>query len=648
MPAHRRRPVVRALLVGVASALGLAVLVSGCVGASATGTSAASPVSCVPSALNVSAALAGARVTVSPAPDTRDASRATQISFLGGVGNTDLKLSHIVVVGSRSGAHVGRLLAYSQGDGASFVPTRPFTAGEFVTVHAVLSEAGKTTPLAWSFTVAIPDDPGSADVTESTRPSSAPVPSPKEFQSFYSRPELRPPDLTVSSKAQTATGDLFLAPYSGVGQYGPMILDEHGNLVWFKPLSPAGTRAADFRVQQYEGKPVLTWWQDPLIANGSRTAGEVIANSAYQTLAVVRAGNGYQPDLHEFQITPQDTAWITVYDAIGCDLASVGGPKDGAVADTLLQEIDLKTGLVMYEWHSLDHVPLRYSYASGAHASRQEPYDYFHINSIDTEQNGDLLVSARNTWAAYDIDPKTGQLRWELGGKHSSFKLGSGAATAWQHDARQQPDGAITFFDNGAFPTVHPQSRAIELALDPATMTATLVRSYEHENPLVAGSQGNVQALPNGDWMVGWGQAGYLSEINSTGQVLFNAHLPPDWESYRTYTLPWTGQPAEPPAVAVVPPSLSSASGRPGGTGGAGGSGGEPVVYATWNGATAVASWRVLVGSSPRTLVPQATAPKTGFETALAISVPASGPYYVAVQALDSAGAVIGVSATVK
>ena len=185
-----------------------------------------------------------------------------------------------------------------------------------------------------------------------------------------------------------------------------MILDEHGDLVWFKPLSPAGTRAADFRVQQYEGKPVLTWWQDPLIADGSRTAGEVIANSSYQTIAVVRAGNGYQPDLHEFQITPQGTALITVYDAIDCNLSSVGGPRDGAVADTLLQEIDLKTGLVMYEWHSLDHVPLQSSYASAAPTSRTEPFDYFHINSIDAEQDGDLLVDSRNTWAAYDVDPK--------------------------------------------------------------------------------------------------------------------------------------------------------------------------------------------------------------------------------------------------
>jgi hypothetical protein len=176
------------------------------------------------------------------------------------------------------------------------------------------------------------------------------------------------------------------------------------------------------------------------------------------------------------------------------------------------------------------------------------------------------------------------------------------------------------------------------------------VRSYEHQNPLVAGSQGNVQALPGGDWMVGWGQAGYLSEVNPAGQVLFNAHLPPDWESYRTYALPWSGQPVEPPAIAVVPPSPSGGAGA---AGGAGGAGTGPVVYASWNGATEIASWRVLAGSSPTTLAPVSEAPKTGFETAIPLSAAATGatatagPYF-AVEALDSAAAVIGTSRTLE
>ena len=197
-------------------------------------------------------------------------------------------------------------------------------------------------------------------------------------------------------------------------------------------------------------------------------------------------------------------------------------------------------------------MPLTNSYASAAPTSKGEPFDYFHINSIDVEQDGDLLVDSRNTWAAYDVDPKTGQVRWELGGKHSSFKLGAGAATgvaARREPAARRRDHVLR---QRRDPRVHPQSRAIELTLDTASMTATLARSYEHENPLVAGSQGNVQALANGDWIVGWGQAGYLSEVTPAGQVLFNAHLPPDWESYRTFALPWAGQPAEPPALAVA------------------------------------------------------------------------------------------------
>ncbi|HEX5853644.1 MAG TPA: arylsulfotransferase family protein [Solirubrobacteraceae bacterium] len=579
--------------------------------------------SCVPARLNVSAALAGSRVTVSPGPQTRDASATTQISLLGVPAG---ELSNVVVKGSRTGTHPGRLEAYSQGDGASFLPSRPFAAGETVSVHAEVTADGHATPFAWSFVVAMRDVPGAAKTASKSKPAAAP----KNYQRFHTLPSVRPPIVTVASKASTATDKVFLAPYSGVGQYGPMILDEHGGLLWFQPI-PAGARAANLRVQQYEGKPVLTWWQGPLVANGNRQAGVVIADSSYKTLAIVRAGNGYQPDLHEFEITPRGTGLITIYTAIDCDVSSVGGPRDGAVADTLLQEIDLKTGLVKYEWHSLDHVSLASSYASAKPTSRAQPFDYFHINSIDVQQNGDLLVDARNTWAAYDIDAKTGKVRWQVGGKHSSFKMGPGTRIAYQHDARQQPNGAITFFDNGAFPQVHRQSRAIEVRLDMARMTDTLVRSRVHRNPLVAGSQGNLQALPNGDRTVGWGQAGYLSEIDAAGRVLFNAHLPSSWESYRTYVQPWSGQPATAPALTISPSA---------------GNGAGAVAYVSWNGATEVASWRVLAGLSPSSLAPVATAPRTGFETAIPLKG-AAAPY-VEAQALDGSGAVIGVSTAVK
>jgi len=607
----------RALTRGLTGALaGSLLLCAVLVPRAGEAAAAGAAVRCTPPHLNASAALGSGRLTVSPAPQSRDAAAGTQVSLLGA---PPAQIAKVTVRGSLTGQHPGELRPYSQGDGASFVPQRPFAQGETVSVGVRLLEGAGTIPISWSFTVARQDHSiGSA--------SGGSPPPARAHQSFVSRPDLRPPAVTVSRRAADATGELFLAPYSGTGQYGPMILDEHGRLLWFDPL-PAGARAADFRVQSYEGRPVLTWWQDPLVVGADHDSGEVIADSSYRQIAVMRAGNGYQSDLHEFQITPQGTALITVYDAIDCDLSALGGPREGAVADTLLQELDLRTGLVRFEWHLLDHVALASSYASARATSVAEPFDPFHINSVNVEQDGSLLVDARNTWAAYDVDRGSGQVRWALGGHNSSFKLGRGVATAWQHDARQQPDGAITFFDNGASPKVHAASRAIEVAIDPARRTVRLLRTYEHRHPLVAGSQGNLQALTNGNWMVGWGEAGYFSEVDASGHELFNAHLPPSWETYRTYVLPWSGHPAEAPRLVIVRGSGARGS----------------RAFVSWNGATGVSSWRVLAGGAPAALAPVLSARRSGFETAIALPRSLNGRY-VAVQALDASGAVLGSS----
>ncbi len=164
-----------------------------------------------------------------------------------------------------------------------------------------------------------------------------------------------------------------------------------------------------------------------------------------------------------------------------------------------MQEIDLRTGLVRYEWHSLDHVPLSASYMPAIPGSPTSPWDFFHINMIDPQGNGNILVDSRNTWAAYEVQEATGQIAWRLGGKQSSFAMGPGATPAWQHDAVLQPNGTITLFDNGATPKIHSQSRALVLALNPQSMTATLLGSFNHPAPaLVAASQGDTEPLSDG------------------------------------------------------------------------------------------------------------------------------------------------------
>jgi hypothetical protein len=603
---------IRALIVGLATALGLGL-------APAAARAVARAPNCTPAALNTSA-IKGGLVTVSPLSGSRDATAQTQISFLGVPARA---IGGVSIVGSRTGAHPGRLLAYSQGDGASFVPSRPFAQGERVVVRASVRSAGARRSVLDTFAIAQQDP-----ITRT--PETIHAGSAGEVQGFYSRGDLRPPRVTVTAQSPlVAPGYEFVAPYTGPGQAGPMILEAGGGLVWFKPL-PADTFATNFRAQEYLGRPVLTWWQGDISVHGYGLGEGVIFDQSYTDLAHVRAGNGVQADLHDFQLTARGTALITAYDPILCDASSAGGSSSEGVTDGLIQEIDVKTGLVRLQWTSLDHVALQESYNNAANASASDPFDYFHVNSINVDRDGSLLISARNTWAIYDLDPRSGQIVWRLGGKRSSFHMGAGTSTAWQHDSRELPGGAFSLFDNGASPGVHRQSRGIVVDLDEQHRTATLATQIVHPPPLLADSQGNFQTLENGDWFVGWGQTPSFSEFNAAGALLFDAHFPTHTQSYRAFRLAWTGTPVHAPTFVLHP-----------------GAGGAATVYASWNGATLVTSWRVLAGPRVSDLQAVAQVARSGFETAIALAPGTSGAY-MAVQALDAAGNVIATTRTAK
>jgi hypothetical protein len=603
---------IRSLIVGLTTALGLALAATTAFGATRA------PV-CTPATLNTSAIKAGL-ATVSPLSGSRDATPQTQISFLGVPARA---ISGVSVVGSQTGRHSGRLLAYSQGDGASFVPSRPFAQGERVVVQASVRSGGARRAVLDTFAIADQDP-------LSRTPERIHRGSPSEVQSFHSRPDLHPPRVTVTAQSPlVAAGEEFVAPYTGPGQAGPMILDPGGGLVWFKPL-PTYTFATNFRVQQYLGAPVLTWWQGDISVHGYGLGEGVIFNRSYEEVAHVRAGNGLQADLHEFQLTPQGTALITAYEPILCDLSANGGVADGGVTDGLVQEIDVKTGLVMFQWSSLDHVALDESYARSTYASAHSPWDYFHINSINVDRDGSLLISARNTWAAYDVDPHSGQIVWRLGGQRSNFQMGRGTRTAWQHDPRELANGTFSLFDNGASPKVHGQSRGVVVNVDVQHRTATLISQLLHPPPLISESQGNLQALSNGDWFVGWGQIADFSEFSSAGALLFDAHFPTNTQSYRDLREEWTAAPAHAPALALTS-----------------GANGAATVYASWNGATQVTAWRVLSGASPGELRAVTQVPRSGFETTIALEPGALG-LYATVQALDASCQVIGTAPAAK
>ncbi len=579
----------------------VAVLVAGCVGL----------------CLDLFAGSAPVVVSVFPSPGDRVASPQTQIAFRGlPIG----QLGKIVVTGSRSGRHAGRVLADSDGRGGSFLPAKPFLPGEAVTVRTALRIDGARNG-TFRFTVA---DPAGAIPLEGLGPAPRVA---GDVLTFRSRPDLVPAAVEITKpSADTAQGDIFITPQQGPVQNGPMILAPDGSLVWFDPL-PNGDMAADLHVQRYRGKTVLTWWQGYSGA-GLGIGEDVIESSSYRQVAVVHAANGLSADLHEFELTPRGTALITAYYPVYWNASSVHGPVRAIVLDSVVQEIDVKTGLLLFQWDSLDHVALGESYEP-VPTTPGHPYDYFHVNSVQQERGGDLVISGRNTWAAYEVSPRTGKVIWTLGGKRSSFKLGQGASFAFQHDVlvHRREGGTVTVFDDGAGPpAVHEQSRGLTLKLDPKRKLATVVKQERHSPPLLANFEGGVQLLRGGDLFVGWGQQPYFSEFNSRGQLVFDGRFVDYNSSYRAYRFRWTATPSTLPAIAA------SSSGQ--GTS----------VYVSWNGATTVSSWRLLGGPTPGSLRPVATTLKAGFETQL--SAPAAA--YVAVQALDARGRVLATSRTVR
>jgi hypothetical protein len=610
----------------ITRATSLLVVLAAAVGLCACGSTAAvSSATLTDTAARTASANA---VAVSPEPGTPDASPGTQISFLGTSATT---VSDVRVSGSRSGTHGGALRAYSTGTGESFLPAHPFVAGEHVTVTAQVTSGGATSTARSSFTIA-----HQAPVSQTEFPNNPGNSS--EVQHYSTAPSLTPSAVKITTPAKPggAPGDLLMAPYQGEGSPGPMITEQNGDLVWFHPL-PAGEQSTSLRVQQYGGKPVLTWWQGRILEVGFGQGEDVIANTAYQRVGAVHAGNGYHADLHEFRLTPEGTAWIDMFDPIELNLSHYGGLSDGVITDSVIQEIDVKTGLVMWEWHALGHIPISESHNPAPKASY--PWDYVHINSISpglegaqgggADQPGNLLLSSRNTWTLYDIEERSGAIRWRLGGEHSSFKLGPGTRTYWQHDAEWQPGGEISVFDNGADPAMEKQSRG--LVLDPNLQAHTVTLAKQFTNPtrtLLATSQGDMLTLPGGNWLMGYGGLPNFTEYDAAGHVLLDGTLGKSVQDFRTYLYPWSGQAPGVPAVRATP-----------------GSGGTISVSVSWNGASEVASWRVLAGASPSALAVAATVAKAGFQTTIA--APGAGPY-VQVQALGAAGNVLASSATVK
>ena len=509
-----------------------------------------------------------------------------------------------------------------------FLAVAGATALGAVTFGTVLEVLGQTNVAAGG--LAHPDSatgPGTGTIGSSpSSPTDSPGPTAGARHRYHSRPDLTPPVVdVVTPYGPAAPGLTFLTPNNGAGSDGPLIVDNAGHPIWVRPDSN-GSGASTFRPITYLGQPALSWWEGAN-NNGIGVGEFVIADPAYRELARVKAVGASQADHHEFQVTPDGRVFLFSDAGVAASAVIGAAPQPWRVLDCAIQEIDITSGALLFEWHAADHIGLDESYVAPPTTSGTL-HDYVHANSIEIDTDGNLIVSARNTSTIYKIDRATGAVMWRLGGKASDFRLGPGAAFSWQHDARRQPDGSLSLFDDGAAPGT---SRGLILALDEASMSADLLREYHHAPPIRSTSEGNLQILPDGHVLIGWGSTSAYTEFTRDGQVVMDATFPASATAYRDLRYPWAGRPIDRPALAVEP------------------AGAEMTVYASWNGATEIVRWQVLGGTSggasAAALTPLAAGPWTGFESTIVVGRRAP---LVAVEAIDRDGHILGRSSTVS
>ncbi len=555
------------------------------------------------------AAPAGAKpIAAYPSPGSVYASPTTNIA-LSGV--TRASVGRIMVRGSRSGFHRGRIEAWAGPVGVSFIPSRPFAPLEKVTVtsrsHPFYGTGGSR---SYSFKTGefLPENLGADPF------SPAKGQTPRASQT-YKTLRLKVPKIVVhANEPGKSNGKIFYAPRTS----GPTILDADGNLVWYRP----GLRITDFRAQVYNGHRILTWWRRDTFGKRVTSRFEM-ANRHYKVFRRFGGGNGFTGDPHEFNLTSRGTAFVTAYKTAVVDLSRFGGPRRAFLLDYIGQEIDIKTGLVVWEWHPLGNLPMNRTYLPIPRRNTR-PFDWFHMNSINDDNDGNVLISARHTQALYKINRKTGRIMWQIGGKGGDFKLGKGVRFGFQHDLIRQKNGTLTIFDNGAggvHGKVNRFSSAKVLRVNTKRRRVTLVRAYRDPRNVISNSQGNTDVQANGNIFVGWGDRNACTEFAPDGRVLFDFTFAARTVSYRCFKRPWSGAPTTPVAVKSEREGDGSQ------------------VWMSWNGDTRVAEWRVLAGTAPGKLVEITTVPRDGFESTATLDQ--AFKYYRAV-GLSAGGKVLG------
>ena len=449
----------------------------------------------------------------------------------------------VMVVGSRSGIHMGRLILSSDLRTLIFKPFSPFITGEVVTVNlkkGILTYTGaELMPIEFKFKLSkrvVTGKPGilNPELTPSEKIGNSTITSYQHSKLEYINKEfpLNFPEFTISISNNPFPGFIFMAPHSWSGKTAYlMIFDNNGVPIYY--LRDSSIKY-DFKKQD---NGLLTYW-DQIPKK------YFAVDSAYSVIDSFSCGNGYQTDLHELLVAPNDHSFLMSYDPqiVRMDTIVQGGDSAAYVTGLVIQELD-ESKNVIFQWRSWDHFQI--TDATEDIDLTQHSIDYVHGNSIEVDYDGNLIISCRNMDEITKIDRQTGDIIWRFGGlksKNNQFQFINDTITfSHQHDVRRLPNGNIMLFDNGNLHTP-PFSRALEYQFDEENKIAVLVWKYNNEPVTFAPFRGSTRRLANQNTLIGWGNHSdrrAVSEVKADGTPVLEILFPDSLVNYRTFKFPW-------------------------------------------------------------------------------------------------------------
>jgi hypothetical protein len=464
---------------------------------------------------------------VSPKPNSSLVSLETNIILRSSeaIDASSLSARCITVAGSTSLVHKGSFILSDDEQTMVFLPSKHFSEMESITVSVgsgIRTKSGKDLePFSFRFTttpLAVPLNRiyRVTDEGDVVRAETAPAPAASLSKATGDSLPVDLPKYRLVTSTSSATGYYFLATaetMTGIGNF-LMLVDNNGKVAKYKRLPGA---VLDFKMQpnglMSYAEPYSPWGY----AGGGRSVHRVL-DSTFAVVDSFKAGNGYDADGHAFNLLPNGHALLHAYDIQYFDLSKIiqGGNPNAIVVGSILQELDLQKNVV-FQWRSWDYIPISDTYMSTAASA----FDYIHMDSHEVDEDGNFLVSCRNTCDITKIDRMTGDIIWRMGGKKNQFTfIGENAANAptyftYAHGFNRALNGNFLLFDNGNLHKTQV-SRAVEYKIDQVTKTATMLWEYRHTPDVFAPQRGSIQRLANGNTVIGWGSASFTGVGKTT------------------------------------------------------------------------------------------------------------------------------------